>query len=112
MIASKDQFLKSEYKNHHVFGSIEAAVHFAKQNGEKQLFVAGGGEIYRQAIGIATSLYITEIDAEFEGDILFPEISEDEWNLVDKKLNKKDEYNYYDHTFLKYERKNVKNERL
>lgn len=44
-------------------------------------FVIGGGEIYRQAMPIADKLYITHIDAEFEGDTRFPTIGP-EWREI------------------------------
>ncbi len=36
-------------------------------------FIAGGGEIYRQAISRADGLHLTTIHTEVEGDILFPD---------------------------------------
>jgi dihydrofolate reductase len=44
-------------------------------------FVIGGGEIYRQALLLADRLYITLIDADFEGDTHFAEWSEADWHL-------------------------------
>ncbi|MBU4034612.1 MAG: dihydrofolate reductase, partial [Proteobacteria bacterium] len=37
------------------------------------VFIAGGGEIYQQALDLADSIYLTVLDREVEGDILFPE---------------------------------------
>ncbi|MDR2912193.1 MAG: dihydrofolate reductase [Alistipes sp.] len=45
-------------------------------------FVIGGAEIYRQALPVAEELYITRIDAEYEGDTRFPEWDVAEWRLV------------------------------
>lgn len=49
--------------------SLEDALELA---GEGEVFVIGGGEIYAQAMGFADRLYVTEIDAEVEGDVVFP----------------------------------------
>ena len=49
------------------------------------IFVAGGGEIYRAAWHRLTRLEITEVDAEPEGDVTFPEIRPDEWREVSRE---------------------------
>lgn len=51
------------------------------------IHIIGGGEIYRQALqlNIADILHITTIQAEVEGNVFFPEISEREFTLVAKK---------------------------
>lgn len=54
-----------------VAGSVEAALAMA---GEGQIFICGGGMIYRKAIGIADVIYLTIIDAEMAGDTFFPAI--------------------------------------
>ncbi len=46
-------------------------------------FVIGGGEIYRLALPLCTSAWVTEIDAEVKGDTTFPELSAEQWNRVD-----------------------------
>jgi dihydrofolate reductase len=43
------------------------------------LFVVGGGEIYGQALPLATRLVLTEIDDAPDGDTFFPDWSRDEW---------------------------------
>ena len=63
----------------HVFHSIDEAVEFCKdKTGEwgDEVFIIGGGEIYRQSLPITDYIYLTEIDQEFEGDAQFPEFDE------------------------------------
>lgn len=48
----------------------------------QEIFIIGGGEIYRQAMPIADKLYLTRILASPEGDTHFPEIRADEWRMV------------------------------
>lgn len=59
--------------------SLEMALEIA---GGDDVFVVGGGEIYRQAMGVADVLEITEVDAEPEGDTFFPEIDPNVWREV------------------------------
>ena len=39
---------------------------------EPQVFVVGGWKLYAEALPLADELHLTEIDAEFEGDVVFP----------------------------------------
>ena len=51
--------------------SVAAAL--ASVAGEPKAFVIGGAQIYAQALPLADELLLTEIDADFEGDVFFPE---------------------------------------
>ena len=86
-----------------VVHSLEEAVKKTKK--EEEIFVIGGAEIYKQAIGIADKLYITHIDAEEKSaDAFFPEIIPVVWNEISHEEHKRDEKNPFDYTFSIYER--------
>jgi dihydrofolate reductase len=57
--------------------SLDDALGLAGPVGE--VFVAGGGEIYAQAMPFAHRLLITEVEQEPEGDVRFPEIDPAVW---------------------------------
>lgn len=67
-------------------GSLEAALQLAKgharHSGASQVSVLGGGEIYAQAIALADELLLTEVNAEIDGDTVFPEIDSQLWEKV------------------------------
>lgn len=44
-----------------------------------EVFILGGGEIYRLALPYADRIYLTEIDLKIEGDTTFPDFSRDEF---------------------------------
>lgn len=46
---------------------------------DPEVFLIGGAELYQQSLALAGRLYLTEIDAEFEGDAYFPAFSQDDW---------------------------------
>lgn len=48
----------------------------------EELFIIGGGEIYRQTLPITERLYLTIIDREYEGDTYFPDFDWNDWNVV------------------------------
>ena len=64
--------------------SIENALASAQQAlGNEEIFVVGGGEIYKAALPFTDRLYITMVDKEVEGDVFFPEYS----NKFTKKIS-------------------------
>ena len=72
---------------------------------EEEHFIIGGATIYRLLMPYANKMYITEIDQEFEGDVSFPEIDKEEWNIVEVQKGLKDEKNPYDYNYVTYVRK-------
>ncbi len=83
--------------------SLESALSNLK---EDEVFIIGGGEIFKQAIALVDKMYVTEINETFDGDVYFPAINHDEWELTDARPFAKDEKNKYDYSFNLYERKN------
>jgi dihydrofolate reductase len=63
-----------------VVRSLEAAL--AQAGGASEAFVIGGAEIYALALPLAQRLYLTEIDAEFEGDTVFPCFDRAAWSEI------------------------------
>lgn len=70
-----------------------------------EVFIAGGGEIYKQAMPLADRMYITIIDHDFDGDTFFPGFSAAEWILSEEIYHPADERNKYPMLFRIYERK-------
>lgn len=61
-----------------IVGTIKEAVKFAKKINEN-IFIIGGGEIYKQTIHLADRLEITAVDTEIEADTFFPKIDKNIW---------------------------------
>ena len=83
--------------------SIEDAVN--KMDPENENFIIGGGSIYRQFMPLAQKLYITRVHKPFEADTFFPEISLNEWELVEKIDVNDDPQNDFTYSFETYIRK-------
>jgi len=95
------------------FYSIEELVESLKLNVERscpeeneEVFVIGGGMVYRQMMPLADKLYITHIHHSWEdADTFFPEIKESEWKLLSAERHEADDKNPYDYTFAEYGRR-------
>ena len=51
----------------------------AASAGDDEAFLIGGAELYREGLKLAQRLYLTEIDADFAGDVFFPEFDASVW---------------------------------
>ncbi len=66
-----------------VFPDINLAIQEAKNRSEKdEIFIIGGGEIYRQSISKIQKIYLTRIHKEFKGDAFYPEIPKNQFQLT------------------------------
>lgn len=86
-----------------VVGSIDEAL--VKLHAEKEVFIIGGGEIYKQSIDSVDTIYITLVHTVIDGDVYFPEIDKAKFDLVWEEKHLADEKNKFDYTFQKFERK-------
>lgn len=81
--------------------SLEGAL--AMCEGEEEVFIIGGGEIYRQAMPLARKLHITHVGVEVEGDTRFPEIGP-EWREVGREEFERGKEFEHPFSFVDYER--------
>lgn len=81
-----------------VVHSLDEALQVADQ---KDVFIVGGSEIYRQALPMADRVYLTRVHHRFEGDRHFPELG-DEWLEIESVLHRKDEKHVHAFTFKTY----------
>lgn len=86
--------------------NIEEALQIAKDNGEKEAFICGGGTIYKQSIPLWDKLYLTKIDTHIEGgEAFFPEFDESQFTITSEKYFPADDKNPHNYTIYIYERK-------
>ena len=94
-----------EAPNCELVNSIEQALDLARN--EDEVFIIGGGQIYKLALEkqLVDKMYLTEIDASFDGDAFFPEFDKTEWNEQVIAFHDKDERHDSSFTFKEF-RKN------
>ncbi len=85
---------------------LNHAIEMARETGEKEAFIIGGGQIYSYSMDLADKLYLTHVKADFpEAEVFLPAIDFDEWKTIDSKSYIQDEKNEYDFEFKAYVRK-------
>lgn len=88
-----------------VVPTIEEAIAKAKETDCKEVFVIGGGEIYRQSLAMAHKVYLTRVHTRIDGDTFFPELPPAAWTLVNQVDFPADEKHAYAYSFQVWERK-------
>lgn len=87
-----------------VVHNLEEAIE--KATSSKDIFVIGGGEIFKIALPIADKIELTRIHGTFkDADTFFPEFSKDKWKLASEVKHEKDEKHNYAFTFETWVRK-------
>ena len=83
--------------------SLEAALLLCE--GESEVFIIGGSEIFKQALPQLDKIYLTKIHKSFEADTFFPEISSQVWKEVEKTDFGPDDKTPFSYSFLTYVKK-------
>lgn len=85
-------------------GSLQEAIEYAREQGETELVIIGGGIIYGETLPIADKIYLTRIHHTFTADTFFPALDEKEFKMVKNEYHVPDEKNAYAYSFQVFER--------
>ena len=82
--------------------SLEEAIAMAE--GDEEIFIIGGAQIYAEALSVADRMYITRVERDYEGDTSFPDIDYSKWRLVSEERHERGEEFDAPFAFLCYDR--------
>lgn len=85
-----------------VVDTPDAAIRLAGD--AEEVMVIGGGGVYVQMLPMADRIYMTRINATFDGDTFFPELNNDEWRVVDCVDFPEDESRQFGFSFVTLDR--------
>lgn len=86
-----------------VVNSLKTAIQTATNDNE--VFIIGGGEIYKQAWDIADKIYLTRVHTVKEGDTIIPNILPEKWTEESTESHPADDKHPYGYSFINYIRK-------
>lgn len=72
---------------------------------DQDIFIIGGGQIYKEAIHLSDQLDITRVHHSFEADVYFPEIDPSQWEMTSNLFVSKDDKHLFDYSFQTFIRK-------
>lgn len=90
---------------HSLEEGLDRAAAEAKKLGVDEIAVIGGGVIYREVMDRATVLHVTHIEAEIDGDTVFPDIDPAVWQAGPAESVPAGEKDDYPTRFVTYRRK-------
>jgi dihydrofolate reductase len=64
---------------------LQAAIEIAQKQDVEEIMVIGGGQIYAEALELADRVYLTEIQADIDGDTVFPDLPKSQWREVSRE---------------------------
>ena len=92
-----------------VVPSLEAAIELAESicviDGAEEAMVIGGAQIYAEALDKAQRLYLTEVDADINGDAWFPDFDRSAWQEVGREDFAAEGPNPYNYSFVVLDKK-------
>ena len=93
--------IKADAQNYHGHEYMDLQ-RFAE---DEEVFIIGGGQIYAEALPLAKRIYLTEVDADYEGDTYFPQWDRSSWQLIEQEHFPHGEKFTQPFAFLTYERR-------
>lgn len=82
IIVSRNVSYSVSFSDVLIFNSLDNTIEYCREKGEKQIFIIGGGEIYRQAIIFADEMIISRMKFEADGEVKFPDFNKNIWKVV------------------------------
>ena len=84
--------------------SIPEAVDKACASDCNELFIIGGGEIFKQSMDIVNRIYLTRVHTTLEGDTFYPEFDHTKWKLISEDPHPADDKHAFAYTFQLWEK--------
>ena len=91
-------------KNVFIAKSIDEAIDKAKETDANEIFIIGGGKVFRETINLVDRIYLTRVHTKVEGDTSYPQIDLTKWKLVSEEPHPADQKNNYPYTFEVWEK--------
>lgn len=92
-----------------VVNSIEEGIEAARCQGDDEVFVIGGGQIYKQALedDLIDVMYLTHVNDSFDADVYFPDFDKTKWKRKLIASYPKDEKHPHSFDIYKYVKKDI-----
>jgi len=83
--------------------SVEDALDKCEEG--KEVFIIGGGSVYRQFLDRADKMYITHVHKDFDADTFFPDINPEVWEVIDREDDNRADEVEFSWSYITYKRK-------
>ena len=86
---------------------VQDAIQKASTANCNEVFIIGGGEVFKQSMELADRIYLTRVHTTIDGDAFFPVIDDTKWDLVFNEDFPADEKHAFAYSFQTWEKKPV-----
>jgi dihydrofolate reductase len=99
-LSGRKMIIVTRNKSYHpdnclVVNSIEHAIDLAERHLETEVFIIGGGEVFKQSMVLADKIYLTNVNTDANADVFFPKIDLTKWELINCEEIPQDDQNEY-----------------
>ncbi|HMN69074.1 MAG TPA: dihydrofolate reductase [Bdellovibrionales bacterium] len=88
VVVTRQKDYKVDAPNVVVVPDLQAAIEHCKGQISKygeEIFIIGGGEIFKESMGLVDVIYLTRIHRDFPGDIKYPAVDQRQFDLVERR---------------------------
>ena len=82
IIVTRNKDFKVNFEEIKFFHSLEESISYCTSKAHEKIFIIGGGEIFKQALLIANEMILSFMKFDAEGEVFFPEIISEKWQIV------------------------------
>jgi len=82
IIVTGNNAFKVNFEDTRILHSLEESISYCRSKAYEKIFIIGGGEIFKQALLIANEMILSFMKFDAEGEVFFPEISSEKWQIV------------------------------
>lgn len=87
-----------------VSNTIDDAIEKAKESDAKEIFIIGGGKVFKETMNRVSKIYITRVHTVVDGDTFYPEINSADWTKTSTQTFPADGKHNYSYTFEVWEK--------
>lgn len=88
VVVTRNSSFSSDAPNVVVKPDLKSAIEYCKTQQSKygdEIFIIGGGEIFKESLPLVDVIYLTRIHKDFDGDIFYPKLPTKDFELVEKR---------------------------
>jgi dihydrofolate reductase len=88
IVITRQKDFTSTGKNVSIQPDLQRAIEFAREHTSTygdEVFIIGGGQIFKESLPLVDIIYLTRIDAEFPGDVHYPDLKPNDFELVESR---------------------------
>ena len=82
-----------------VVHSVDEAIDLVDNRGETEVFIIGGGEIFKQSLELADRIYLSIVHKTFQAEVFFPQLDESQWTEIESSHHPVDQTHQFPFTY-------------